>query len=40
MKKMEFLLNGTVYDFLFNHSSVEKKDIFDIHEYWIVKNNI
>ena len=36
----ETFLNGTVYDFLVDHSSVEKEDILNIHEYLMVKNNI
>ena len=36
----ETFLNGTVYDFLVDHSSVEKEDIHNIHEYLMVKNNI
>ena len=36
----EISLNGTVYDFSVNHSSVEKKDIVNVHEYLMLKNNI
>ena len=33
-------LNGTVYDFSGDHSSIKKQDILDIHDYLMVKNNI
>ena len=36
----EISLNGTVYDFLFGHSSVEKEDILNIYEHLMIKNNI
>ena len=36
----EICLNGTVYNFSVNLSSVEKEDIFNIYEYLKVKNNI
>ena len=36
----EISLNGTVYDFSVDHSSIEKEDILNIHEYLMVKNNI
>ena len=39
-KQSEISLNGTVYDISVNHSSVEKEDIDNIHEYSMVKNNI
>ena len=39
-EQSEIFLNGTVYDFWFDHSSVEKEDIKNIHEYLMVKNNI
>ena len=28
------------YDFSVDHSSIEKEDILNIHQYLIVKNNI
>ena len=39
-EQFEIPVNGTMYDFLVDHSSVEKEDILNIHEYLIVKNNI
>ena len=33
-----FFLNGTVYDFSFDHSSVKKEDIHNILQYLIVRN--
>ena len=39
-EQVEIPVNGTMYDFLGDHSSVEKEDILNIHEYLIVKNNI
>ena len=33
-------LNGTVYHFSVDQSSVKKEDMLDIHQYLMVKNNI
>ena len=33
-----FFLNGTVYDFSFDHSSVKKEDIHNILQYLMVRN--
>ena len=33
-------LNNAVYDFSVDHSSVKKVDIINIHECFMVKNNI
>ena len=35
----EISLNGTVYDFSLDHSSIKQRDILNIYEYLIVKNN-
>ena len=39
-EKSKISLNANVYDFSLCHSSVEKEDILNIHEYLMVKNNI
>ena len=39
-EQCEISLNGTVYDFLLDHSSIGKEGILSIHEYLMVKNNI
>ena len=39
-EQREIFINGTVYDFTVDHSSIQKKDILNIHEYLMVKNNI
>ena len=36
----EISLNGTLYDFSVDHSSIRKEDILNIHQYLMVKNNI
>ena len=33
-------INGAVYDFSVDHSSIEKEDILSIHQYLMLKNNI
>ena len=33
-------LNGTVFDFSVDPSSIEKEDILNIHQYLMIKNNI
>ena len=33
-------LNNAVYDFSVDHSSIKKVDIINIHECFMVKNNI
>ena len=39
-EQSEISLNGTVYDFPVNYSSVEKENILNIYEYLLIKNNI
>ena len=39
-KKSKLSLNCTVYDFPVNHSLVEEENIFNKHEYLMVKNNV
>ena len=39
-EKSEISLNGTVYDFLVDHSSTKKEGIFNIHQYLMVQNNV
>ena len=36
----EISLNGTVYYFSVDHSSIEKEDILNIREFLMVKSNI
>ena len=36
----EISLDGTVYDFSVNDSSIKKEDIVNIHQYLMIKNNI
>ena len=36
----EVTLNGNVYDFSVDYSSIDKSDIFNIHKYLTTKNNI
>ena len=36
----ELSLNNSVYDFSVGHTSIKKKDILNIHECSMVKNNI
>ena len=36
----EISLNGNVYDFSVDHSSVKKEDILNIHKYLMIKNDI
>ena len=33
-------IEGIVYDFSIEHSSVKKEDIFNIYQYLMIKNNI
>ena len=33
-------LNGTVYNFSVNHSSIKKEDILNIHRYSMIKNSV
>ena len=33
-------LNASVYDFSVDHSSINKEDILNIHQYLMIKNNI
>ena len=39
-EQSEIFLNGTVYDFLVDHSSTKKEGIFNIHQYLMVQNNV
>ena len=39
-EQSEIFINGTVYDFTVDHSSIQREDILNIHEYLMVKNNI
>ena len=36
----EVTLNGNVYDFSVDYSSIDKSDILNIHKYLMTKNNI
>ena len=36
----EVFLNGNVYDFSVDYSSIDKSDILNIHKYLMIKNNI
>ena len=38
-EQSEISLNGTMYDFSIDHSSVEKEGILSIPEYSTVENN-
>ena len=33
-------LNGTLYDFSVDHSSIKKENILNIHQYIMIKNNV
>ena len=39
-EQSEISLNGTVYGFSVDHSSVNKEDILNIHQSVMVKNDI
>ena len=39
-EQSEISLNGTVYDFSFDHNSIEKEIILSIDKYLMVKSNI
>ena len=39
-EQCEICLNGTVYDFTVDHSSIEKEDFLNIHQYLMVKHNL
>ena len=39
-EQSEISLNGTVFDFSVDHSSIKKEDIRNIHEYLMFKNNL
>ena len=39
-EQSEISLNGTVYDFLVDHSSTKKEGIFNIQQYLMVQNNV
>ena len=39
-EQSEISLNGTIYDFLVDHSSIKKEGIFNIHQYLMVQNNV
>ena len=36
----EVSLNGNVYDFSVDYSSIDKSDILNIHKYSMTKNNV
>ena len=36
----EVSLNGNVYDFSVDYSSIDKSDILNIHKYLMTKNNV
>ena len=40
IESRELSLNGNVYDFSVNYSSIDKSDILNIHKYLMTKNNI
>ena len=40
VKQREIYLSSNVHDFLLDHSSAEKEDTCNLHEYLLVKNNI
>ena len=35
-EQSEISLNGTVYDFSVDHSSIKKEDILNIHQYLMI----
>ena len=39
-EQIEISLDGTVYDFSVDHSSIKKEDILNTHQYLMIKNNI
>ena len=39
-EKNEISLNGTVYNFSVDHSSIKREDNLNIWQYLIIKNNI
>ena len=39
-QQSEDSLNGTVYNFSVDHSSLKKEDILNIYQYLMIKNNI
>ena len=39
-EQSETSLNGTVYDFSVDHSSIKIEDILNIHQYLMVEYNI
>ena len=39
-EQSEIPLNGTAYDFSVDPSSIKKKDIFNVDQYLVIKNNI
>ena len=39
-EQSEISLNGTVYDFSVDHSSIKKEYILNIHQYSMTKDNI
>ena len=38
-EQREISLNGTVYDFSVDHSSIKKENILNIHQYLMIKND-
>ena len=39
-EKCQISMNGTVYDFSVDHSSIKKEDILNIHQYLMIKDDI
>ena len=39
-EQIKMSLNGTVYNFSVDHSSIKKEDILSIHQYLTIKSNI
>ena len=39
-EQREISLNGAAYNFSFDHCSIKKEDILNIHKYLMVKNNV
>ena len=40
IESSELSLNGNLYEFLVNYSSIDKSEILKIHKYLMTKNNI
>ena len=39
-EQSQISMNGTVYDFSVDHSSIKKEDILNIHQYIMIKDDI